>query len=328
MPIQDIDLGATSTMTYDGANVKKLYLNEDLIWPQNNTPTPGSSVVPSNASGTFIGGVAGNHNLVKTNEISLMGIARFDVQSRITIEFFSWFMDDLGRAANFDDYSTKYVKGQKVTRVFNKAKNSNTWVGVVQGWNTDAGGILPGPWSYQIDDDDFTDPGRGDGKWGGISDLATYYGGQTDSINHTMITSGHSAYNALAGKSVGSTAYQTVAGANEVHLFYGGWSDDDNTADAPYGVSFLKESNDKLSIWAGALDFPDFVSGGAWVGHGSNYGQGIYNEGPYAQTSKIGNPKTEWLNSGYLRYSIQGVSVAQMKFPLKDWKVTAEIIAV
>lgn len=32
MPIQDIDLGATSTMTYGGANVKKLYLNEDLIW--------------------------------------------------------------------------------------------------------------------------------------------------------------------------------------------------------------------------------------------------------------------------------------------------------
>ncbi len=322
------DLGNTDSITYDGKDVDKLTLDGTTIWERVAAPKSGTSAVPSNASGTFIGGVESStplidrDNLVKVNEISLTGIAQFDVQSRITIEFFSWFMDDLGRDANFDDYSSGYVNAKMVSRVFNKAKNSNTWVGVVQDWNTDAGGIIPGPWSYQIDDDDWTNPARGDGKWGGISDVANHYERQTDSINHIMLTSGDPAYNALAGKTVGSTALQSLEGANEVHLFYGGWTDDDSEARAPYGVSFLKESNDKLSIWAGALDAP------GWGGM-----QGIFNGMSIDGTTRgmgKSHPRTEWVNAGYLKYpsGVRGTNAAQMKFPLKDWKVTAEIIAV
>lgn len=263
-------------------------------------PTAGSSVVPSNSSQAFIGGPGSGSKLIKTNEISLSGIAQYDVQARITIEFFSWFMDDLGTGANWDDYNTKYVNSTTVSRVFNKAKNSNTWVGVGQGVNTNAGGMLPGPWQYRVggdpdwapwwDDDDST-PARGDAGWGG---------------SHTMLTSG-STHTALKGKALGHTTNTSVASANECQLYYGVWNDDDSTTEAPYGVTFVKENNDKLSIYAGQLD--------------STYG--IYNDGPYRQSGAKSHPRSAWANAGYW-----GGSGSQMKFPLKDWKVTAQIVSV
>lgn len=264
-------------------------------------PTAGSSVVPTNSSGKWVGGQgSSNVNVVKTNEISLAGIAQYDVQARITIEFFSWFADDRGRSANDDDYGSKYINATMVSRVFNKAKNSNQWVGVYQGMNTNAGGRLPGPWRYQIDDDDWTNPGRGDYAWGG---------------SLTMLTSG-TAHTNLKGKSLGTTKRQVIPAANEVPLFWGGWHDDDNTIHAPYGVTFLKESNDKLSIWAGPNHYPDNTQ---WMDT-----QGIYHDGPYRQSGRFTNPRGSWVSAGYFENS----SYARIKFPLKDWKVTAQIISV
>lgn len=292
-------------------------------------PTAGSSATATNSSGDWIKHAYTTYNAIKTNEISLNGIGDSSVEQLITIKWEHWFGDTHGFNDD-DDYSNWRVNSATATRTYSSPKGQSYYTPNLNSivHDTNQGVNIAGP--LRNDDDD----GRPLGDAGILNTRrapSVYHhtrGNKLLQVNSSASGDGATLYNSCKGKSLGTRlniagslikdavdfGYDTTYAQTFDFgwpIFWGKYNDDDSDWSAPHCVFFVKESNEKLSVW---VVLPD---GTHSVGRDGQYNQykGT-NAGGYA------NPTVAWQGIGHYGYS------TGFKYPLKGWQVTGEIVSV